>query len=213
MLIHFNKVLPYPIKELNYVNSEIWDKNIDFNSKEKYLIIAPSGTGKTTFLSIIYGIRRDYDGSATIDNKNILEFSSTELKDCRRNRLSIVFQGLKLFPELTGYENIEIKNKLTQYYQKDKILSLADRLGISLLMDRKSEILSFGQRQRLAIIRSLCQPFDFLLLDEPFSHLDEENAKICLDIISEECDERGSGFILTTLGSKYNGSYDNKIRL
>lgn len=213
MLIKFKKVLPYPIKELNYGKSEIWDKDVDFTSSNKYLVKAPSGTGKTTFLSIIYGIRRDYDGEVTIDGKDVRKLTPAEIKNIRRNKFSIVFQGLKLFPELTAFENIEIKNKITQYYSKDEIMNFADRLGVASLMPRKSDILSFGQRQRLAVIRSLCQPFDILLLDEPFSHLDMVNAKLCLDLINEECNKRGSGFILTTLGADYEASYNQIIGL
>ncbi len=213
MQIKFEKVLPFPIRELPYQQSQIWDKDIAFDSSTKYLVKAPSGTGKTTFLSIIYGIRRDYDGTAKLDGIDIRKINSAHTKEIRRTKLSIVFQGLKLFEELTSYENIEIKNKLTNYFPKSKIEEFAERLGVSVLLNRKADILSFGQRQRLAVIRSLCQPFDFLLLDEPFSHLDEANSKLCLDLISEECTRRGSGFILTTLGSDYGGNYDAVLGL
>lgn len=213
MIVKFNKVLPHPIKELNYSNSLIWDRDIEFNSRNKYLVKAPSGTGKTTFLSIIYAIRRDYDGTVTIDGKNVLSLSPQKIKNIRREHISIVFQGLKLFPELTAFENIEIKNKITQRYTKEEIYGFAERLGVLQLMERSADILSFGQRQRLALIRALCQPFDFLLLDEPFSHLDMDNASNCLSLICEECNKRGSGFILTTLGSDYGGNYDITLNL
>lgn len=213
MLIKFNKVLPHPIKELNYKASEIWDKEAEFDSKNTYLVKAPSGTGKTTFLSIIYGIRRDYDGIVTLDGKDVIKLKPSEVKHLRRSQFSIVFQGLKLFPELSAFENIEIKNKISNHYSKKEIFDFAERLGVISLMERRSDILSFGQRQRLAVIRSLCQPFDFLLLDEPFSHLDMENAKLCLDLIFEECQKRGSGFILTTLGADYGAKYDKVIGL
>jgi putative ABC transport system ATP-binding protein len=213
MIIQMNRVLPKPIKELNYSKSDIWDKTPEFDSKLKYMVKAPSGTGKTTMLSIIYGIRKDYEGSASIDSRNIRDLSNRETMEIRKRKLSIVFQGLQLFPELTAFENIEIKNKLCSTLAKEKIYEYAERLGVAFLMDRKADILSFGQRQRIAVIRALAQPFDFLLLDEPFSHLDSENARLCLELISEVCDANGSGFILTTLGSDYNFQYDKIYNL
>lgn len=208
MKIELNKVIPFPIKELNFTGSDIWNKNPQFVKGNKYLVKAPSGTGKTTLLSLIYGIRNDYDGSCLINDSNIRNIEIKQFREIRKHNLSFVFQGLKLFPELSGYENIEIKNRITNHRTKDEIYQFADKLGIKQLMDRKAEILSFGQQQRFAIIRALCQPFDLLLLDEPFSHLDPENAGKCLDLIDSVCKNTGSGFILTTLSSDYGFSYD-----
>ena len=75
------------------------------------------------------------------------------------------------------------------------------------------ETLSLGQKQRVSIIRSLCQPFDFLLLDEPFSHLDEDNIRILTNIINEELENQNSGLILTTLNNEYLFQYDKILNL
>jgi putative ABC transport system ATP-binding protein len=213
MKIELQNVIPLPIKELNYQNSDIWNKNPQFEKSKKYLVKAPSGTGKTTLLSLIYGIRNDYEGQCLIDNKIAKSINIKEFRNLRKNHLSFVFQGLKLFPELSGYENIEIKNRITNQRTKQEIYQFADKLGVKQLLERKADILSFGQQQRLAIIRSLCQPFDFLLLDEPFSHLDPDNAKKCLELIFEVCDKINSGFILTTLSSDYGFNYDVTFNL
>jgi ABC-type cobalamin/Fe3+-siderophores transport system ATPase subunit len=66
-----------------------------------------------------------------------------------------------------------------------------------------------GQQQRVAIIRALCQPFEILLMDEPFSHLDAENSLKCLTLINKRCDEIGAGFVLTTLGDDHGFKYDH----
>ncbi len=70
-----------------------------------------------------------------------------------------------------------------------------------------------GQQQRVAIIRSLCQPFDFLLLDEPFSHLDKENIKIISKIINEEIKKQNASIILTSLDNEYFFDYDKILNL
>ena len=81
------------------------------------------------------------------------------------------------------------------------------------IKDQLVETLSLGQKQRTAIIRSLCQPFDFLLLDEPFSHLDESNIEILTSILNQELDYQNAGFIMTTLNNEYLFNYDKILNL
>ena len=73
--------------------------------------------------------------------------------------------------------------------------------------------MSYGQRQRVAIIRALCQPFEFLLMDEPFSHLDDANIKIASNLIKEELKMQQAGFLLVSLGERYYFKYDKEIVL
>ena len=213
MKIEFQNVIPDPLRDGNYKDSEIWDKQIQFEEGLTHLVKASSGTGKITFISIIYGIRRDYSGSVQIDGEEIRRFVPKKIMQYRRENMSIVFQGLMIFDELTALENIQLKNQITNFNNDDKIHELAKKLDVENLLSRDARILSFGQKQRIAIIRAMCQPFKFLLLDEPFSHLDEENAEKCLNVIFDECAARKSGMILTSLGNDYNGKYDKIIKL
>ena len=73
--------------------------------------------------------------------------------------------------------------------------------------------MSYGQRQRIAIIRALCQPFDFLLLDEPFSHLDADNIQKAIDLILEICNAENAGMMLVSLGEDYGISFDKRLEL
>jgi ABC-type lipoprotein export system ATPase subunit len=68
-----------------------------------------------------------------------------------------------------------------------------------------------GQQQRVAIIRAICQPFSWLLLDEPFSHLDTKNAEICMAIINQVCEKQHAGWVLTALGKHVTSSFDQLI--
>lgn len=88
-------------------------------------------------------------------------------------------------------ENVEIKNKITGFQQKDTILQWFERLGIADKVDAKIGRMSFGQQQRVAMIRALCQPFDFILADEPISHLDDTNSRIMGNIMMEEAGRQG----------------------
>ena len=73
--------------------------------------------------------------------------------------------------------------------------------------------LSLGQRQRAAVIRALCQPFSFLLLDEPFSHLDNSNIKIIVEILNKELEERQAAVIITALDDLPFFEFDKTINL
>ena len=76
---------------------------------------------------------------------------------------------------------------------------MAEILGIGKKLDKPAKTCSYGEQQRIAIIRSLQQPFDFLLMDEPFSHLDENNRSIAMQLINEEAAKRKAAIILADL--------------
>jgi ABC-type lipoprotein export system ATPase subunit len=193
--------------------SEIWLKDVNFNKGQYYLISAVSGTGKSSLLSYIFGERSDYTGDIFFDNKNIKSIKSAEWLNIRKKHIAFIFQGLRLFAELTVYENIELKNRLTKFKTKREIIELIEQFGMADKIDAKVRFLSFGQQQRVAIIRALCQPYDFLLMDEPFSHLDEPNIKLLSSLINHELQQQGAGLLLTSLGIKYPFEYYSVLKL
>ncbi len=215
-MIELKNIQPIPLKEMpNGINaaSGVFSTNCVFEKGKKYLVNAASGKGKSTLLHIIYGIRDDYDGLASLGGKDIRQLGANDWAACRQRQLSIVFQDLRLFPKLTGLENIQLKNGQTDCVPEAEMLEWAERLGMTPYLQQSAATLSYGQRQRIAILRALCQPFDMLLLDEPFSHLDEENTKLASDLIIETCEKRHAGFVLVSLGEEYFFSYDKKIDL
>ena len=120
---------------------------------------------------MIYGIRKDYRGTVLLNDQSVSQMSWREWSNLRKKNLSYIFQGLELFESLTARENILLKNNITGFQLPHRIEEMAQALGIEEFMGRKAGILSFGQQQRVAIIRALCQPFNFLLADECFSPL------------------------------------------
>ena len=213
MDILFDKVMPYPLASIEHGSDSIWGKKFNLNTRSKVLLNASSGKGKSTFSSILFGIRTDFEGGLFFNNKNIKEFSNEEWTELRKSSIAIVFQDLQLFPDLTVEENLLLKNSLTNKFSVDEIKAMIDRLEIGDKWNQQCKFLSMGQQQRVAIVRALLQPFEWLILDEPFSHLDEVNSKICLDLINEICILNSAGFILTTLGSKHDFTYDDEIKL
>lgn len=199
MQIVINNVVPAPLAD-SYINTGIWGNLITLESGQSYLVKAPSGKGKSTFVNCLYGIRKDYSGSISFDGNDIKNYGVDQWAQYRQSELSVVFQDLRLFNHLTAYENIEIKRQLTGLATKSSIDDMAEYLGISKSMNQKVQYLSMGQQQRVAIIRALMQPFKWLLLDEPFSHLDSGNAMRAMQLIHSVCEKLNAGLIMTSLG-------------
>lgn len=215
-MIKISNIQPIPLKEMpNGISADsgVYGTDSIFEKGKNYLINAASGKGKSTLLHIIYGIRDDYDGTVLLEGRDIRQFGPDDWAACRQKKLSLVFQDLRLFPQLTGLENIQLKNGQTQYASAAEIQEWAARLGMSPFLHQTAATLSYGQRQRIAILRAICQPFDMLLLDEPFSHLDEENTRLASSLITEACDKRQAGLVMVSLGEEYFFSYHKKINL
>jgi ABC-type lipoprotein export system ATPase subunit len=128
----------------------------------------------------------------------------------RKMQLSYIFQGLELFDDLSAWDNIMLKNQITRHKTEQQVRNMAAQLNIEQFLHKQSGILSFGQRQRVAIIRALCQPFSFLLADECFSHIDKQNSAVAMELIRKECRAAGAGLIMTSLG---NNDHDVDITL
>lgn len=182
------------------LHSQIWLCETTFSRGGNYLIQAESGMGKSSLCSFIYGNRHDYSGNILFDGKDVSKLSIDQWCKARINSLALLPQEMRLFPELTAYENIAIKNRLTGFKSDDEISAMLDMLEVADKADTPARFLSIGQQQRVAIIRTLCQPMDFLLLDEPVSHLDKRNNRIASELIQAEASKQGSAIIATSVG-------------
>lgn len=211
--IHLRQTLPQVFADRDAITSDVWHQDITFCKGKRYLIEAASGTGKSSLCSYIYGYRRDYQGIINFDERNIRSLSVDEWVEVRKQSLSILFQELRLFPELTALENVQLKNRLTNFKKKKEVLALFAALGIAEKADEKAAKLSFGQQQRVAFIRSLCQPFDFIFLDEPISHLDDDNGTIMSHLLTEEAERQGAGILVTSIGKHIELNYDEVLKL
>ena len=215
MQLELKQIVPIPLKDkFSKRGSDIWNNHLQFSKGEWIKIVAPSGTGKTTFIHIIYKLRNDYEGTVAWNNKDIRTITGDALAQIRQQNISIVFQDLRLFPNLTARENIELKRVLQKpIYESSIIDAMAERLGVTHILEQCAGLCSYGEQQRVAIIRSLLQPFDWLLMDEPFSHLDHENINKAAALITEECIKRNAGFLLTDLEEDDHFNYTRKLNL
>lgn len=198
--ITLRNTLPEIFKNDTQIVSDIWMTDISFERGKYYLIEANSGTGKSSLCSYIYGYRADYLGDILFDDQNIKNFKLNQWDQVRCTQLSLLFQELHLFSGLTALENVKLKNNLTQYKTDAQITELFEILGIPQKKDTMVSKMSWGQQQRVAIIRNLCQPFSFLILDEPISHLDDQNASVIAELVQREASLQGAGIISTSIG-------------
>lgn len=196
------------MSEAEVAGSDIYlNPSVVFERGTKYLVHAKSGHGKTSLLNFIYGSNLEYTGEITYGE------SVGDPFELRRRKISYLFQDLCLFPELTAFENVQIKNNLTGFKSDAEIEAMLDSV---LAPEKKCQplgTLSLGQRQRVAIVRALCQPFEFLLMDEPFSHIDNATSQQVADMILREVQAQGAGMIMTALETTAFFPFDVTLNL
>lgn len=211
--INFESVLPQVFTHHKDFKSEIWNSKITFERGYLYLVEAESGKGKSTFCSYISGYRHDYTGHILFDETDISTYKMCDWANFRRRHISHLFQELRLFPELTAFENVEIKNQLTRWKSSTQIKEWFEQLDIADKLDVEVGKMSYGQQQRVAMMRALVQPFDFLLLDEPISHLDDNNAQTMTEIMLTEARQQEAAVIVTSIGKHTELPYERILRL
>ena len=199
--IELQQTLPAVFAGRDSIISDVWHQSLTLKRGEAYLVEAASGTGKSSLCSYVYGYRNDYQGIICFDGKNIRTLSVRDWVEIR------------LFTELTAWENVQSKNSLTEFKSKKEIKAWFEQFGIADKWDTPIAKMSFGQQQRVALVRALCQPFDFIFLDEPISHLDEENGRIMSRILVEEADRQGAGIIVTSIGKHLELNYTKTLKL
>ncbi|MDY3933703.1 MAG: ATP-binding cassette domain-containing protein [Muribaculaceae bacterium] len=214
-LISLYNVIPSVFAaEAHAIDSQIWRQDhVAFYKGESYLITAESGTGKSSLCSFIYGWRTDFSGTIVLDYFDIETLHSRQWTAIRNNNIAYLPQEMRLFAELTARENVELKNRLTGFKTPEQIARMFEALEIDNRIDTPVGRLSIGQQQRVAIIRTLCQPFDFILLDEPVSHLDARNNDIAARLIADEAAAQGAAIIATSVGYDININFNYSLRL
>lgn len=198
---------------LHGIMPEVWGDDLCFQRGQSYLLKAASGRGKSSLCSYIYGLRKDFSGKIYFDGRDTSSLSSSEWDVIRQTSIGVMFQDLRLFNELSPVENVMIKANLSGCYGPAEVEDMLVELGLKDKLACPVGLLSFGQQQRVAFVRMLCQSADFWILDEPVSHLDSENAHIMARMLSSHSERSGAGIIVTTIGHDLPYKYDNTLML
>ena len=194
--------------------SEVWLRPVTFTKGETVLIEARSGAGKTSLASFLMGLREDYRGSIKFDGSDIRTLTPDSWASVRSREIAYMPQNLDLFPDLTAADNITLKEQLNPGFTPEPSLDeKARRLGIAKFLDRPAGKLSVGQMQRVALVRALSQPFDFLILDEPVSHLDEANNRAAAELTARTAASNGACVIVLSVGNRLSLPYSRTLLL
>jgi len=213
MKIELKNVVPLPLKGSLNPQSTCWNTDVELLPAKKIVVQAVSGKGKSTFVNSIYGIRKDFEGEIFIDGISTKNIDADRWSEIRTQHLSIIFQDLQLIPHLTVAENLQLKNELTNHKTVDEQKAMVEKLSLGDKWNTACGVLSYGQQQRIAVVRALLQPFDFILLDEPFAHLDHENAQLCYQMVREEAQKNNASIVLTTLDFASIDEFDQHLTL
>lgn len=164
-------------KKLNY-----FDLDVEFSIENELLVIeGSSGAGKTTILNCLAGIVTADEGKITIDEKVLFSHTDKVNIPAEKRNIGYLFQNYALFPNMTVKQNIlyglknkrEYKKKATRKELLEYAGYMMETLGLSHLADKNSNAISGGEKQRVALARAMVTRPSLLLLDEPFSALDE----------------------------------------
>ncbi|MGT2924218.1 ABC transporter ATP-binding protein [Streptococcus caviae] len=171
--------------------------NLEFEEGKVYAILGQSGSGKTTFLSLLAGLDCPKEGEILLDNQNINQRGLTHY---RRNAVSTIFQSYNLLPYMTARQNVETALDISGIEQSDDtVTELFHCVGISKeLIDKPVLQLSGGQQQRVAIVRALAVKHNIIIADEPTGNLDEETTKDIVAIFKNIAHEQNKIVIIVT---------------
>lgn len=161
--------------------SVLKDVSLSFPNTGLFVILGPSGTGKTTLLSLLGGLDIPDSGKILLDDIEINKLEENKLNEYRQNVVSFVFQDHNLIDYLNLKDNALLKSE----NNNQEIDSLLEKLDIASLKNKKPETLSGGEKQRVAIARALLSNARILLCDEPTASLDYKNAENILEILKE----------------------------
>ena len=187
--------MPEPIPAPLISSSGVWGEEHNLELGQTIQVVAKSGKGKSTLLHIIYGLRSDHEGVCEIDEVEATSYSETQWLDMRRKTIDSF--PPPAFRNLSARENLDLLPQIDP--ESPGLEDMCKPLEIAHLLDRKVGTLSLGQCQRLALVRCLRKPFKWLLLDEPFSHLDEVTAMAAAELIKKSVQAKEAGLIFTSL--------------
>jgi putative ABC transport system ATP-binding protein len=160
-----------------------------------------SGSGKTTFLSMVGGLDRPTRGSVSVDGQTVSELPESELIEFRRRKLGFIFQAFGLLPVLSAAENVEVPLRLIRADPKERderVRELLELVGLGARANHRPHELSGGEQQRVAIARSLANHPDLLLADEPTGQLDSNTGRGIMTVLQRLVRSEGVTAIVAT---------------
>lgn len=185
-----------------------------FESGKMYAVTGESGSGKSTFLSLLAGLDQPGEGRILVDGENLAEIDRDAY---RRKQASVVYQAFHLFPLLTAWENVMYPMELQgipRKAAKDKAVECLEEVGLSgKKLMQYPKMMSGGEQQRVAIARAMAAGGKILLADEPTRNLDSENEENIVELLLKLAHEKDYVVIIVTHNPYIAAGADVKMRM
>jgi len=176
--------------------------SLTLGEKEMVSIMGKSGAGKSTLLSVMSGLIKPDSGSIRFQDRDIALLDEEGLAAFRLAHIGIVFQDFKLLPSLSAYDNILLgiypRKDIPKHEKDGRIRTLAEQVGLRNKLTEKVDNLSGGEKQRVAIARSLVNGPTLVLADEPTGNLDAQTAETILDLFTKLHQQLSTTFVIVT---------------
>ena len=200
--------------EFNYDNQVFFKfQDINLKSSENLLIIGSSGIGKTTLLHLLAGLLESSSGSIKLFEKELSDLSSHQLDRFRKNNIGIVFQRPHFVNSLTVKENLQLAQYIGNKKNNNRIDSILKNLNILDKSNKKTNLLSQGEKQRASIALAIVNSPKLILADEPTSSLDDSNCSNVIKLLKKQATEYGAQLIVITHDSRLKKHFNKSIEL
>jgi putative ABC transport system ATP-binding protein len=162
---------------------------LDFPEGDFVAIMGASGSGKSTLLNLLGGLDRPTTGHYILDGVDVSQMDDAELSHMRNQKLGFIFQSYNLIAQYTVLENIELPLHYRPGYppigqaEQDRVLAMAQKVGLGERLDHRPFQLSGGQQQRVAIARALVNNPEIILADEPTGNLDSATSNEIMEML------------------------------
>jgi len=181
-----------------YANKDI---SLEIKKGEFVYVVGKSGSGKSTLLNMIGSLDYPSRGKIFLDNKNIAEFSESDLAQLRGSKIGFVFQSFNLISSMTALENVMLPMTFQNKNNEEKIKRAKELLDMVDMGHRYNNLpgeLSGGERQRVAVARSLSNDPEVIIADEPTGNLDSKTGKIVMKMFEKINREDKKTIIIVT---------------
>lgn len=178
-------------------------------------VMGQSGSGKSTFLSILGGLSHPTGGSITVDGIDLYGLPGERLADFRREYLGFVFQSFNLVPYLTALENVTLPlavKRMPGAEKRRRALDVLERVGLGGRAGHLPGKLSGGEQERVAIARALVNEPPLILADEPTGALDSETTVEIMDLFAR-LHREGNTIVVVTHNAEIQRYFDRTIVL
>ncbi len=192
-------------------------KELKVKDGEKVAFIGSSGCGKTTLFNLISGMITPTKGNVIVEDIDITTLKENERDLFRANHIGYIFQDFNLFPDFTVLQNVVLPMSFSKRYDKNEMekeaINMIKRVGLEKKLDQKVKTLSGGEKQRVAIARSIVNKPNIILADEPTGNLDYKNGAKIMELILQIAKEEKATLLVITHNNSQLDMFDRSINI